>query len=325
MNIKNIRTDLTAEIQQIQNLGPDDGVQDEEDCVRGIPVHRTKILSAEAAERFGKPEGQYTAVDFSGAFRDDDVYTAAIQTVADEIESFIGSDMTGAVLVVGLGNAAMTSDSVGTKTADGLIVTRHIKNNLPRLFSSLPLRDVSVIKPGVLGKTGIESSDVINSVVRSTHPSAVVVIDSLSARNPKRICSTVQMSDSGICPGSGVGNTRAEISRRTLGVPVLALGVPTVVSAVTLSADMMQRLTDNLRNARTSADKKLSAALEDLHDGDFYELLLPLVSPSESTMTVTPGDVDALTAKVARLLSTAINKALHGDLSQEQINALLNV
>ncbi len=321
MKFTNIRTDLAAEMQEAVGLSEKDGVSEENDERNGIKVRRTHIKSDRAAEALGKPVGNYVTVDCSGAFSDDEKYTAAIEAVADELHTLVGTDISQRVLIVGLGNVRLTSDSIGPHTLDGIIVTRHIRTHLPDLFSAMPLREVCAIAPGVLGRTGIESGDIVRAVTEKTSPSAVIVIDSLAARDPARICTAVQMSDTGIAPGSGIGNTRAEITQRTLGVPVIAVGVPTVVSSVTLSADMFSRLLEKLEHTSPAAHRKLSDALG---DGDISDLICENLSPRERSMIVTPSDIDGLAAKISRLLSAALNKALHGALEQEEINALLN-
>lgn len=312
----NIRTDLAAEIKEFKKLSEKDGVLDMSSEQKGIAFREVKITTDEAAEKTGKPKGTYITVDFGGAFSDDDVFTNAAEVIADKIRSLVGSDLAQNAMLVGLGNAALTSDSVGPATLHSVIVTRHLKENLPEIYNKLPLRELSALSPGVLGQTGIETADIIKAVAEKIKPSVVVVIDALASRRAERVCSTVQMSDTGISPGSGVGNDRQEISQKTLGVPVISIGVPTVVDTATLALDTFETVSKNPGN------EKYAELFGE--NGMTYSTVCEALSGASANMIVTPRDIDVLVRKSSKLLSVALNKALHGELSEEDISALLN-
>ena len=202
----------------------------------------------------------------------------------------------GPVLVVGLGNAAMTPDAVGPLALDSILVTRHLISVMPRHFSGF--RPVAVFRAGVLGTTGVESAEAVRGLAEQVQPALIIAVDALAARRTERVCTTVQLSDSGIVPGSGVGNHRAALNRETLGIPVLAIGVPTVVDAATLAADLLEK-------------QGLSLPQEDT---------LRRESPA---MMVTPRDIDAQVRDLSRVVGYAVNWALQ-DLEISDMTALLS-
>ena len=248
--------------------------------------------------------------------------------MADELKELIGDDLSDSVMIVGLGNSALTSDSIGPQTVSGLIVTRHLKQHLPEVFSSMPLRETAAFLPGVLGHTGIESAETVKAIAKIVNPKVLIIIDALASRKIDRLCSTVQICDTGISPGSGVGNDRKEISERTIGVPVIAIGIPTVVDATTLALDIFDEASKRIREEKNGDVKKAAEIFEDFDklSNEAEHIIRKVLSSSESSvseMIVTPKDIDVIANKSARLLSLALNKALHGHLEQEEINALL--
>ena len=315
----NMRTDLALDIAEVSKVTEDEGFYVEETTGKGITVTRVRITEASAEEKYGKARGNYVTVDLSGAFSDTEAHTAAVETTAKEISDLLYRNTvnreSASVLVVGLGNSSMSSDAVGPKTAESVLVTRHIKEYMPELFESLKLSNVSAIIPGVLGQTGIESADIIKAAIAKTSPDAVLVIDALASQMMKRLCTVVQITDTGITPGSGVGNDRAELSQKTLGVPVVAIGIPTVVDTLTLAAEL-------IRSAVSELEDKYGS---DAAYGRFVSEISDSVSEDGLGLVVTPKDIDRSVVKCARLLSLAINKALHYGLEQEEINALLDL
>ncbi len=285
-----MRTDLALEQRE---LNPDckDGIDSEEKEVGDIKITKIKIKNNAGAESIGKPIGTYVTVEMppltdSGELNDD-----AVEAICDELADFLPKK--GLVLVAGLGNTSITPDAIGPKTANGILATRHIEGEIARSIGLDDMRPVAVIAPGVLGQTGIETGEIIAGIVELIKPAAVIVIDALASRCLSRLGCTVQMSDAGICPGSGVGNKRAEISRRTVGVPVIAVGVPTVVDAVTLAEDLTGY---ECRNT---------------------------VSPRGAKMIVTPQEIDLLISRGATTLSRAVNCALQQEIDRETLMSLL--
>ena len=204
----------------------------------------------------------------------------------------------GTILIAGIGNETITPDALGPKSADNILATRHITGELKRSLGLSGLRSVAVLAPGVLGQTGIETGELIKSVVESIKPSAVIVIDALASRSLSRLGCTIQISDAGISPGSGVGNHRLSLNKETMGIPVIGIGVPTVVDAQTLALELIPE-------AKLSYQQK------------------GLVSPRGEQMIVTPREIDLLIERASRLVGMSLNCALHKGLSVEDFCLLL--
>lgn len=288
------RTDLAVEARELLKKdweGTDYFTQKQGD----VTLTRLRIKTRQAAQKMGKPEGTYLTFDvppFSDDFRNPE---DRILFISRELSSLLPEE--GLVLVAGLGNTEITPDNLGPKTAKGVLATRHITGELARSVGLEGLRPVAVLAPGVLGQTGIETGELLYSITRRLHPSALIVVDALASRRLERLGCTVQVSDTGISPGSGVGNARPEINRQTMGVPVVSVGVPTVVDAMTLASDLLGR------QERVLEEK---------------------VSPRGEPMVVTPREIDLLIDRAARLVSMAINHALQTALSLEDLRLLVS-
>lgn len=243
-------------------------------------------IETEEGERlFGKPKGRYVTVEVPPMGKDAEVADGRLDEVAKELEKLIPSD--GPILVVGLGNRDITADALGPIALTQILATRHLNDRLKEEVGLSELRDVSGIIPGVLGQTGIEVSDIVRSVSDFTKPKAIISIDALAARELSRLGCTVQITDAGISPGSGIGNRRTALNEQTLGVPVIAIGVPTVIS--------------------------IGAVADELQ-----------VNSSSSDLIVTPKDIDLLVSRAAKLIALAINKALFPALDKEEILSLVS-
>lgn len=290
------RTDLAVELRQGCAVRKEDGFEESVQTVDGFSVVRVHITADAAAKKLNKEKGRYVTVDLSGTFEDVTRCEKAVDLLAREITALLPHNAK-TVLVVGLGNRALTADALGPKTVHGLIVTHHLKGHSPQICQTLGLGDVAALTAGVLGETGMESAVLVAAVAERCKPDAVVLVDALAAREMKRLCATVQLSDTGLSPGSGVGNRREPLTQKTLGCAVLSLGVPTVVDAVTLASDLLNQ--DGNRNLQ----KKMSGY--------------------EKNMIVTPKDVDVLVDKAAKLLSRALNRAFHPHLSAQDMQTLL--
>lgn len=282
-----LRTDLALEIKEQH---PDcSGVDCSETSAGGITVTDMVIRTAEAAERLGRPVGTYITVTLAPltdtAFSGEEI----CRVIADRIAGMLPAE--GTVMVAGLGNLSVTPDALGPRAVSMIPATRHIIEELSRSTGRCGLRSCAVIAPGVLGQTGVEAAELIASVCRTVKPAAVIVIDALASRSLDRLGCTVQISDAGIQPGAGVGNCRPAISRAELGVPVVALGVPTVVDASTLAYDLTGGVTDAVR-------------------------------PEGRGMIVTPREIDLLIDRAARLAALSINRALHPEVDPAELIAL---
>lgn len=293
------RTDLAAEnFPSGKGLPRDAGYRSE--SIGSFRVERMS-LSESSGKVFKKPAGSYTTISF-GRLTElcDRELSELCDLLSSELTAYVkratgkcvGKEL--GVFVAGLGNAKMTPDAVGPGCVERLNATRHLADAEPELFSRLGCARLSAVAPGVLGQTGIEASSLILGAVRAAAPDAVIAVDALAAGSCERLFSTVQLCDSGIAPGSGIGNRRSELSLRTLGVPVIALGVPTVVDSSTLVTDALGRA------GFSEIPESLSEVLE-----------------SGKSYFVSPKDCDALIKSLCRLFSAAINRAFGIDLGHE--------
>ena len=296
------RTDLAIEAAQLwrerSGVGVLPGVESRESTREGYPVTTVRILNRQGAQALGKPVGTYVTLTLEGlARREPDAFGRAARAVAAELAPLLQLPKGVPALVVGLGNRAITPDEIGPKAADHTMVTRHLVEQVPEHFSSF--RPVAALAAGVLGTTGVESGELVRAVAEKVRPACVVVVDALASRSLSRVCTTVQLADTGIVPGSGVGNARAALNRDTLGVPVIAVGVPTVVDAATLAADVL---------AQAGRDDLDPDALRGAGDG----------------LLVTPRDIDARVADLAKVIGYGINLALQPNLTIEDIDLFLS-
>lgn len=296
MNSK-IRTDLAMEAEALQQeSGAPDGVRSARERRGSFFLTTVEVLDARGEAALGKPRGRYVTLELDAFLRrEENAFSEAAALLAEVLRSMLKLEKTGNCLVVGLGNRGITPDAVGPDTVDCVMVTRHLTDRMPEDFSFF--RPVSAFCSGVLGTTGIESSDLVRAVTEQVQPTAVIVIDALASREPRRLCRTVQIADTGIVPGSGVGNARQAISREVLGVPVIAVGVPTVVDAATLTVDLAARAGADLENA------------------DFGEA---------GGMIVTPRDIDKNVRDIAKLIGYGLNLALHDGLTVEDVDMFLS-
>lgn len=289
------RTDLALEAAQaVGNAAGLEGVEQTERTQDGVTVTVVELQTQEAAERVGKPVGRYVTLDLGAVRRrEKEGFQRACQTLAEELAKLL-PEGTGTVLVAGLGNRAITPDAVGPLAHDHLLVTRHLIEQMPEIFGSF--RPVAAVSAGVLGTTGVESVELVRAVAEALRPDCVIAIDALAAGSMKRLCTTVQLADTGIAPGSGVGNCRKALNRETLGVPVIAVGVPTVVDVNTLARDV----------------------LEEAGKGDIEPEAL-----GQSGAFVTTRDIDERVAECAKLIGYAVNLAVQRGLSIEDVEGLV--
>lgn len=308
--MKYTRTDLALETHQSFTEKAEElkGVEVIDKSTKDISITQVIIQTEEASSKMGKPIGNYITMQFSNLrYMDKKAYEKACRQVADEIKMLIEDDAEKPILVIGLGNRAITSDSLGPEVIDRLIITRHLFSQAPEILSD-NFASVCAIAPGVLGITGIETEEVVSAVCKKVNPCAVIVVDALAARSIDRIANTVQICDTGIHPGAGVGNNRREISEKTLGIPVIAIGVPTVVDAATIAEDT------------------LSLAFSDLAEKlPFDEILRSgKISKEILNFTTTPKEIDILIKKTAEVVANGINFALHDNITFEDIDIFVN-
>ena len=228
------------------------------------------------------------------------------EAVANELRNVIGKHIndTEDILVVGLGNLEVTPDSLGPKVISHIEITRHILEYMPKLMPE-DTRPVSAISPGVLGTTGIETMEILKGIVENIKPKLLIVIDALAARSIERISSSIQIADTGIVPGAGVDNKRKEISKKTLGIPVIALGIPMVVDLASITNDCINLFIESLQQKAMSNEY-----LNELKEKDNYEEIKEALIPRDYNMIVTPKEIDILIENMSKIVSKGINKAL---------------
>ena len=308
----NFRTDLALErkdiYQKVNKLQEIDGVEStEEDVNENVKVSRVKITNQNGEQALGKPIGNYVTIDVKKLkLAGEDEIQKTSETVTNELRKIIDlhTDKQGDILVVGLGNIYVTPDSLGPKVINEIDVTRHIIKYLPQYIDE-GTRPVSAISPGVLGTTGIETVEILKGIVDNIQPKLLIVIDALASRSIERISSTIQISDTGIVPGAGVGNTRQEISKSTLGIPVVAIGIPTVVELATLVSDGIDIFIDRLQDKAESNEY-----LNKLQQNDKYEEVKEALNVGEYNMIVTPKEIDDLIENMKDIVARGINFAV---------------
>lgn len=286
-------TDLALEATQLwqeRNAGALPGVRQEERKRDGFPVTEVAVLDEEGARAVGKPAGRYLTLDTGPRQgRSADFLPRLSAAVAEELRGLLNLKKEESVLVVGLGNRSITPDAVGPWAVDQTVVTRHLVRALPDSFGSF--RSVSALSTGVLGTTGVESGELVKALCAQLHPGAIVAVDALAARSAQRLCTTVQIADTGIVPGSGVGNARFALTEERLGCRVIAVGVPTVIRGAVLCAQL------------GGSDEEQTAL------GELF---------------VTPKDIDAAAWDLARAIGWGVSMAVQEDLNLEEVQALLS-
>ncbi len=284
------RTDLALERHEILAPENPEGVKSEIFKKNGVRFTKITVLNERGAESLGKPVGTYLTAEIPPLKLSPMVDENTVEALGEELRRLLPES--GTVLAVGLGNTEITPDAVGPESINLVLATRHITAELSKSVGLGNLRPVAGIVPGVLGKTGIETAESVRGLAKTVKPTAVIVVDALAARRMKRLGNTVQMSDTGIIPGSGVGNARVALTKDTIGVPVISIGVPTVVDAQTLIND----LTDDKNEISREENRQ---------------------------MIITPREIDLVVERASRIIGLTINKALQPHLSVDEMMMLV--
>ena len=317
----NIRTDLALEEKerfesdQVEVQGV--VLEEEYDKEREIRVTTVRIETENGAKTMGKPVGTYLTIEAPNLSSPDE---GIHREVSEELAKYLievmkkiipESEHDKEVLVIGLGNRQASPDALGPSVAGNLNVTRHIVKEYGK-YAALEEMNcvVSAIVPGVMAQTGMETAEIIKGVVRETKPDLLIVIDALAARNSRRLNRTIQIADTGINPGSGVGNYRNAITKETIGVPVIAIGVPTVVDAVTIVSDTMENLLSALETSESL--KGVGLVLGGYSEAEKYELIKELIAPNLNSMFMTPKDIDETVKRLSYTISEGLNLAFSG-------------
>ena len=298
------QTDLALEGRELHpHSGKNDGLEAVERIFFGISVTELVVSAGQGEQNSGKPAGHYFTLDVGNAWQaHKEGFDAASKAIAEVLSHLLPTG-DGCVLVAGLGNRQLSADSLGPLTVEQVLVTRHIRILDGHMFASAGWGEVAAVAPGVLAQTGMESAEIIQSVVNKIRPKCVIAVDALASRRLRRLATTVQISDTGISPGAGVSNHRRKLNQEVLGVPVIALGIPTVVDAATLAYDLLEEATVE----ETCLEQAVQKLLDTGTGKDFF---------------VSPKDSDGLALQGARLLATGINLALHPEISPEELTEL---
>lgn len=308
-----VRTDLALESKE--KFDKDNveikGVRVEEEQVsQEIHITRVYIDTENGARTMGKPRGSYITLEAMNMLEEDESYH---REVSEELAKIVRTMMPEkkqdmSVLIVGLGNRKVTPDALGPNVVDNIMITRHIVREFGKYALENPkVKIVSAIVPGVMAQTGMESSEIISGVIAETKPDLVVAVDALAARSVRRLNRTIQITDTGINPGSGVGNHRHAINKESVGVPVIAIGIPTVVDAATIVSDTMNELITEMNRSQTL--NHVGNALSGLDDIEKHELARELLSPKLNAMFVTPKDIDEAVKRLSYTVSEGLNLA----------------
>ncbi|MDR3588566.1 MAG: GPR endopeptidase [Negativicutes bacterium] len=315
------RTDLALEAREALTRGVREdipGVVVETAENDDILVTRVNITSPEAERMMGKLQGRYVTVEARGLrYKNTPLEEKVMKMLADELVRLVDLARNATILVVGLGNWNITPDALGPRAVDKIVVTRHLQEMLtPELKGGV--RSVCAIAPGVLGITGMETAEIVAGIVSKIKPNLVIAIDALAAASSQRVITTVQIADTGINPGSGVGNKRFGLTRQSLGVPVIAIGVPTVVHASTIAMDTINTMQNQ------AAFSRYFKSMESLSDADRRVIVNQVLPEALGDLMVTPKEVDRLIEDIAYVVAGGINQAMHPNIDYENIHMYLH-
>ena len=310
-----IRTDLALEAQEIfvqcseEKAEKIDGVDSNVEKIGSITKTKIRIINENGERALGKPKGTYITIEAPEIKYDTEVYEKVCMLLADEIREMAKPDKNTKTLVAGLGNRNITPDALGPEVISHLMVTNHMKEKMADFLSD-DITSVSAVSPGVLGTTGIETSKIIKGIVSEIKPDLVIAVDALASRSIDRISTTVQLSDCGINPGSGVNNKREGLNEETLGVKVISIGVPTVVDAATIASDCIDMVERKTQTAKTNDELR-------------SEMIRNTIAQNIGVLMVTPKDIDSVIDKTAKTIANGINLALHKNLTFEEIESFV--
>ena len=318
-----VRTDLALEaaepFKNENNLPYGVTVDEDYDEINEIRVTIVDVVRDIGAKKLGKPIGKYITVETPHMDEPDDGYHQEITKVLiKQLMQLLPGLSQKKILVAGIGNREITPDALGPLVVEHLFITRHLFQMYAPTSSILKgLGNISAIAPGVMGQTGMEGQEIIHGIIEETKPEVLIVIDALAARSTQRLNRTIQLTNTGIHPGAGIGNHRNELTEKTLGIPVIAIGIPTVIDAATIVTDTMQNLFKALKNeAKQSADiyrkdTSLKSILESFDIQEQHALMREIMAPGMMDMFVTPKDIDETIGRISFTISEAINGLCH--------------
>lgn len=289
-----------------------------------MTINRVRVENEEGSRLMKKPIGYYLTLEVPRLKeKDPELVEKVCKNLASELKKMIKLPIESTVLVIGLGNWNVTPDSLGPKVVQKLIVTRHLIQLMPEAYNNEKgIRPVCAISPGVLGITGIETGEVIKGLVEKLKPNLIIAIDALASRSMERISTTIQITDTGVYPGSGIGNKRMGITKETMGAPVIAIGVPTVVDAATMANDTLDMLIGQfVRQAEPGSE--FYKLLQGLDKDQKYTLIREVLQPFVGQLVVTPKEIDSLIENTSKTLAGGINLALHPGIDYDEVSTFL--
>ena len=320
------RTDLALEAREIHREQSQEeilGVSVDKQEVGDVLITRVEVLNENGANAMGKPIGKYITLE-SGSLRkaDADFKDEMSKLLAKELKAIVPKKEKIKALVVGLGNRDVTPDSLGPKVVSKVFVTRHLFK-LYNKKEDIDVIEMSAVSPGVMGTTGLEISEVVKGIVDNSRPDIVIAVDALASRKVERINSTIQISTTGIVPGSGIGNERKALDKSNLGVPVIAIGVPTVVDAATLTSDTIEMVIEAF-SKQTKVGSQFYNMLRELEKEEKYELIKEVLEPYSANIIVTPKGVDEIITNLSQIIANGINIAMHPGIDLKDVNRYIH-
>ncbi len=321
-----VRTDLAIEARELYKERTNkeiSGVEVDREEDKDYTITRVKIKNENGERKMGKKRGDYITIEVPGLKKaDQDLKDSISKVLSKELRNIIKSDKYTKSLIVGLGNWHVTPDALGPKVIEKVLVTRHFFKAYKKTEDET-MASVSAISPGVMGITGIETSEIIKGIVEKTSPDIVVAVDALASRKMERVSSTIQISNTGISPGGGVGNKRKELSQEYLGIPVIAIGVPTVVDAATMVNDTIGLITEQMQK-HAQVGTNFYSMLDEMKSNEKYELIREVLAPYMENVMVTPKEIDDLINDISQIISNSLNISLHPGIDLKDVNRYLN-
>jgi len=316
-----IYTDLAIESKELYG-GKDvevEGVSVTTETMNNYSITRVKVSDEKGAQSIRKPIGNYITIDVPDLNNsDEDLKDEISKVLGKEIKNFGLNNSHSKILIIGLGNWNITPDALGPKVVDRVLVTRQFFVNYQKDFDE-DMANVAAMAPGVMGITGIESFDIIKGVVDKIKPDLLIAVDALASRKMDRVSTTIQLSDTGISPGGGVGNKRMTLNISTLGIPVLAIGIPTVVNAATIVNDTLDLIISSMKE-EAEMGKEFYNILEQLSGEDKYSLIEEVLNPYMKNTIVTPKDIDDVIDDLSIIVANGLNIALHPGIDIKDVN-----
>jgi spore protease len=314
----NIRTDLALEAHEVITKTEDiPGVNVEKEGDEDIMVHRISITTPEGSAKMGKAMGNYITLEVPGLRKKNtQLQDKVIRVFYKELRKMFNLNERQNVLVIGLGNWNVTPDALGPQVVKELFITRHILQMKPEILGEGYL-SVCAVAPGVLGITGIETGEIIRGIVNQIKPDLIVAIDALAAQRMERLHTTIQVADTGVVPGSGVGNHRLGINRQTMGVPVFAIGVPTVVDAITIASDSMDKMAEAFRRESPQGNV-FASAVSKMDWNEKKGLIREVLQPFSGDLIVTPKEIDTLVEDISLVIAASLDAAFHPPFAEQE-------